>query len=122
MSKQELLELRKRTLVAPADLMEMMQGDSPPSILAVQSVCPYTGKDSQCGRWLPGAVDAEAYSDFAARATAASGDRPLPDIDSSAKGGPFLGVVPWPDRCALRQGPRLDRRERMVGAEMGRSR
>lgn len=80
MGKQELLELRRRTLVAPADLMEMMQGDNPPSILAVQSVCPYTGKDSQCGQWIPGAVDAEAYRDFAAKATAASGDRPLPNI------------------------------------------
>ena len=82
MGKQEILELRKKSLVAPADLMKMMQSDNPPSILAVQSICPYTGRDSQCGRWLPGAVDAEAYSDFAATATATSGDRPLPDIDN----------------------------------------
>ena len=92
MGKQELLELRKRTLVAPADLMEMMQGDNPPSILAVQSVCPYTGKDSQCGRWIPGAVDAEAYSDFAARATATSGDRPLPDIVSLQRAARSWGL------------------------------
>ena len=81
MGKRELTESRRRALVAPAELMGMMQSCSPPSILAVQSVCPYTGRDSQCGLWIPGAVDAEAYSDFAAKATAASGDRPLPGID-----------------------------------------
>ena len=92
MGKQELLELRNRTLVAPADLMEMIQGDNPPSILAVQSVCPYTGRDSQCGRWIPGAIDAEAYSDFAAKATATSGDRPLPDIVSLQRAARSWGL------------------------------
>ena len=92
MGKRELLKLRNRTLVAPADVMEMMQGDNPPSILAVQSICPYTGKDSRCGRWIPGAVDAEAYSDFAARATATSGDRPLPDIFSLQRAARSWGL------------------------------
>ncbi|MDE0306775.1 MAG: rhodanese-like domain-containing protein [Albidovulum sp.] len=93
MGKQELLELRKKSLVAPADLMNMLQSDSPPSILAVQSVCPYTGKDSQCGRWIPGAVDAEAYTDFAAKATATSGDRPLPDIDNLQRAARSWGLT-----------------------------
>lgn len=92
MSKQDLGEFRKRALVAPSDLMKLMQSDSPPSILAVQSICPYTAKDSQCGRWLPGAVDAEAYSDFAAEATATSGDRPLPGIDSLQKAARSWGL------------------------------
>ena len=92
MGKQELQELRKRSLVAPADLKQMTQSGSPPSILAVQSICPYTGKDSQCGRWLPGAVDAEAYTDFAANATSASGDRPLPDIDDLQRAARSWGL------------------------------
>ena len=92
MGKQELLELRKKSLVAPADLMNMLRSDSPPSILAVQSVCPYTGRNSRCGQWLPGAVDAEAYSDFAAKATADSGDRPLPNIDNLQKAARSWGL------------------------------
>ena len=81
MGKRGSLVLRERSLIAPAVLLKSIQSGNPPSILAVQSVCPYTGKDSQCGQWIPGAVDAEAYTDFAAKATATSGDRPLPEID-----------------------------------------
>ncbi len=92
MGKQEFSGIRKRSLVVPAELMKMIQSDNPPSILAVQSICPYTGRDSQCGRWIPGAVDAEAYSDFASRATAASGDRPLPDIDDLQRAARSWGL------------------------------
>lgn len=71
---------RARVLLAPAQLAAMMDGPAPPSILAVQSVNPYTGRLSDRARRVPGAVDAEAYSDFCGPPSIEGGQRPLPSI------------------------------------------
>jgi thiosulfate/3-mercaptopyruvate sulfurtransferase len=71
---------RAKVLVTPSQLMEMLERSRPPVVIAVQSVNPYTGRSSRNGRWIPGAVDAEAYTDFAAPATPGTGQRPLPDL------------------------------------------
>ncbi len=73
-------ETRRRVLLTPEELHAMMALDPPPVILAVQSVNPYTGRPSRSGRWIPGAVDAEAYEDFAAPGSPERGHRPLPEI------------------------------------------
>ena len=72
---------RSRVLIAPDDLERMLGSPQPPTVLAIQSVNPYTGADSRAGIWIPGAIDAEVYSDFAAPAAPQSGQRPLPRID-----------------------------------------
>jgi thiosulfate/3-mercaptopyruvate sulfurtransferase len=71
---------RARVLLTPAQLMAAIDGDAPPAILAVQSVNPYTGRISERGRRVPGAVDAEVYTDFCGPPSATGGQRPLPDI------------------------------------------
>lgn len=73
-------ETRARALLTPAQLHAMLDGPLPPVVIAVQSVNPYTGVPSRSGRWIPGAVDAEAYTDFAAPAAPELGQRPLPDV------------------------------------------
>jgi thiosulfate/3-mercaptopyruvate sulfurtransferase len=59
-----------------------MEGDNPPSILAMQSVNPYTGRVSDRARRVPGAVDAEVYTEFAGPASREGGQRPLPEINA----------------------------------------
>jgi thiosulfate/3-mercaptopyruvate sulfurtransferase len=71
---------RARVLVTPAELKAMMDAGEGPAIVAVQSVNPYTGRLSDRARRVPGAVDAEAYSDFAGPPSVAGGQRPLPAI------------------------------------------
>ena len=73
---------RDRYLVTPAQLRDMMEGGNPPSILAMQSVNPYTGRVSDRARRVPGAVDAEVYTEFAGPASREGGQRPLPDINA----------------------------------------
>ncbi|MBB4122591.1 sulfurtransferase [Martelella radicis] len=73
-------ETRRKVLVTPEQLEAMMSGEAPPHIIAVQSVNPYTGADSHGDPVIPGAVEAEAYTDFQAPARADLGNRPLPDI------------------------------------------
>lgn len=75
-------ETRRKVLLTPKELEEMMRGAVPPVVIAVQSVNPYTGVSSRDGRWIPGAVDAEAYTDFAAPAAPEAGQRPLPRIEA----------------------------------------
>ncbi|PJE30935.1 thiosulfate/3-mercaptopyruvate sulfurtransferase [Pseudooceanicola antarcticus] len=75
-------EVRRKVLLSPQELWDMLQGDVPPTVIAVQSINPYTGVDSRNGHWIPGAVDAEAYTDFAAPAAPDQGQRPLPRIDA----------------------------------------
>lgn len=75
-------ERRDRYLVTPAQLWSMMGGDIPPSILAMQSVNPYTGRVSERARRVPGAVDAEVYVEFAGPPSREGGQRPLPDLNA----------------------------------------
>jgi thiosulfate/3-mercaptopyruvate sulfurtransferase len=73
-------ETRRKVLVTPQELSEMLNGPTPPVVIAVQSVNPYTGTTSRNGRWIPGAVDADAYTDLAGPASPERGQRPLPDV------------------------------------------
>lgn len=72
-------ETRAKVLLTPQQLKAMLDGPLPPVVIAVQSVNPYTGASSRGGRWIPGAVDADAYRDFAGPAERDRGQRPLPD-------------------------------------------
>ena len=72
--------VRAKVLLTPQQLHAMMATGAGPAILAVQSVNPYTGRATDRSIRVPGAVDAEAYADFAGPATAQGGQRPLPDI------------------------------------------
>jgi thiosulfate/3-mercaptopyruvate sulfurtransferase len=73
---------RDRYLVTPLQLRDMIAGVNPPSILAMQSVNPYTGRVSDRTRRVPGAIDAEVYTEFAGPPSREGGQRPLPDIKS----------------------------------------
>ena len=73
---------RDRYLVTPLQLRDMIAGVNPPSILAMQSVNPYTGRVSDRARRVPGAIDAEVYTEFAGPPSREGGQRPLPDIKS----------------------------------------
>jgi thiosulfate/3-mercaptopyruvate sulfurtransferase len=79
---------RARVLLTPHALKAMMDDGGDLAIIAVQSVNPYTGKVSDRTMRVPGAVDAEAYSDFAGPPTAEGGQRPLPalrDLEAVAR-------------------------------------
>jgi thiosulfate/3-mercaptopyruvate sulfurtransferase len=81
---------RQRVLLTPAELRAMLESDAPLTILAVQSVNPYTGTLSHSGQWIPGAIDVEAHFDFAAPGSPEQGQRPLPrifDLQPRAAGG-----------------------------------
>jgi thiosulfate/3-mercaptopyruvate sulfurtransferase len=73
-------DIRSRVLLTPAQLKAMVDAGADLAILAVQSINPYTGRNSERNSRVPGAVDAEAYTNFAGPATAEGGQRPLPDI------------------------------------------
>lgn len=75
-------ETRRKVLLTPQELWDMLQGPTSPAVIAVQSINPYTGVASRNGHWIPGAVDAEVYTDFAAPAAPDQGQRPLPHINS----------------------------------------
>jgi len=71
---------RRRVLLTAPELARELFGDRPPRVLAVQSVNPYTGRVSERGLRIPGAVDTEAYTDFQAPSHPQRGQRPLPAI------------------------------------------
>ncbi len=73
-------DIRSRVLLTPHQLMAMMDGGADPTILAIQSVNPYTGRVSERTVRVPGAIDAEAYTDFAGPPSRHGGQRPLPAI------------------------------------------
>lgn len=73
-------ETRRKVLLTPRELHDMLLGPEPPVVIAVQSVNPYTGVSSRSGKWIPGAVEVDAYRDFAAPASTELGQRPLPHV------------------------------------------
>jgi thiosulfate/3-mercaptopyruvate sulfurtransferase len=80
--------IRARVLLTPHALKAMMDDGGDLAIIAIQSVNPYTGKASDRTMRVPGAVDAEAYSEFAGPPTAEGGQRPLPalrDLEAAAR-------------------------------------
>lgn len=87
-------QTRRQVLVTASELAEMLKSEQPPRIIAVQSVNPYTGQDSRSGVWIPGAVDAEAFTDFAAPAAPGRGSRPLPDLAALEKTVAGWGIMP----------------------------
>jgi thiosulfate/3-mercaptopyruvate sulfurtransferase len=73
-------DIRAKALLTPQQLKAMMDAGSDLAILAVQSVNPYTGRASDRSIRVPGAIDTEAYTDFAGPPKIEGGQRPLPDI------------------------------------------
>jgi thiosulfate/3-mercaptopyruvate sulfurtransferase len=73
-------DIRAKALLTPPQLRAMMDAARDVAILAVQSVNPYTGRVSDRSIRVPGAIDTEAYTDFAGPPTIEGGQRPLPDI------------------------------------------
>lgn len=71
---------RMCVLLTPQQLQDKFLAVEDVTILAVQSINPYTGTPSIRDVRIPGALDTEAYSDFAATPTATSGQRPLPRV------------------------------------------
>ncbi len=72
--------IRTRVLLTPQQLKAMQDDGTPMTILAIQSVNPYTGRVSDRASRVPGAIDTEAYTDFAGPPSFEDGQRPLPDI------------------------------------------
>lgn len=72
---------RSEVLITPAELAAAMKEPGDLLILVVQSISPYTGKSSVTPMRIPGALDAEAFIDFAGEQTPTSGHRPLPRIE-----------------------------------------
>ncbi len=72
--------LRTRVLLTPQQLKAMQEEGVPMTILAVQSVNPYTGRVSDRTVRVPGAIDTEAYTDYAGPPSVEGGQRPLPAI------------------------------------------
>ena len=75
-------EIRSRVLVTPHQLYERHRRGEEVTVLAVQSINPYTGRPSFTGQRIPGAIDTEAYEDFQSPASAQEGQRPLPKIEA----------------------------------------
>jgi thiosulfate/3-mercaptopyruvate sulfurtransferase len=81
-------DIRSRVLLTPAQLGAMMDNGRDLAILAVQSVNPYTGRISDRGTRVPGAIDTEAYADFTGPPDAGGSQRPLPairDLEAAAR-------------------------------------
>lgn len=72
--------VRSAALLTPGQLYQMMTEGQDVVILAIQSLNPYTGAQSSRELRVPGAIDAEAYTDFQAPSSPLHGARPLPDI------------------------------------------
>ena len=85
--------IRRAVLLTPGQLLGMIESATPPCILAVQSINPYTGANSRTGQWIPGAVDVEVYSDFAAPESVEGGQRPLPEISDLQETARRLGLT-----------------------------
>lgn len=73
-------QIRSRVLLTPQQLYERQCSAEVMTILAVQSINPYTGRPSFTGQRIPGAIDTEAYEDFQSPASPEGGQRPLPEI------------------------------------------
>lgn len=73
-------DTRARVLITPARLHALIESPATLTILVIQSANPYSGKSLVTATRIPGAIDAQAYTDFAAAPTATSGQRPLPAI------------------------------------------
>lgn len=85
---------RRKVLLAPGQLRSMIDGAEPPLVVAVQSVNIYTGVDSrEAGAWIPGAVDADVFEDFAAPGTKEHGHRPLPSMPDLQAVARRLGIT-----------------------------
>ncbi|OCX58112.1 hypothetical protein BFP70_18790 [Thioclava sp. SK-1] len=87
-------QTRRQVLVTSYELHEMLNGPKPPVVIAIQSVNPYTGVSSRTGAWIPGAVEAEAYTDFAAPSAPERGQRPLPPIARLQAAARRWGITP----------------------------
>jgi thiosulfate/3-mercaptopyruvate sulfurtransferase len=75
-------DMRTKVLLTPQQLKAMLDAGKDNAILAVQSVNPYTGKVTDRTTRIAGALDAEAYSDFAGPPSVEGGQRPLPSIEN----------------------------------------
>lgn len=81
-------DLRSKVLLTPEQLRKLLQDGRDITILAIHSINPYTGKPSIRDVRIPGAVDAEAYTDFQAPSSPTGGQRPLPalaDLQAAAR-------------------------------------
>ena len=85
---------RDAVFITPDSLHALMASGAEVAVLAVQSVSPYTGKSSDTGTRIPGAIDVDAFADFAGSRTATSGDRPLPDIAALQAAARRWGLTP----------------------------
>lgn len=103
----EIDDPRGRVLVTAPELARELSGDRPPKVLAVQSVNPYTGRVSERGLRIPGAIDTEAYTDFQAPSHPQRGQRPLPaiaDLEAATRRwgvGPDIPIVVYDDDRSL---------------------
>jgi thiosulfate/3-mercaptopyruvate sulfurtransferase len=73
-------DIRRSVLLAPEELNEMRTSGTDVTVLAINSVNPYTGQRYFTGVRIAGAVDTQAYTDFQAPSSAEGGQRPLPAI------------------------------------------
>jgi thiosulfate/3-mercaptopyruvate sulfurtransferase len=81
-------DLRSKVLLTPEQLHNLMEDGRDMTILAIQSLNPYTGKPSIRDVRIPGAIDAEAYTDFQSPSSPTGGQRPLPalaDLQAAAR-------------------------------------
>lgn len=74
-------EIRSGVLITPHQLYDRQRAGEEMTILAVQSINPYTGRASFTGERIAGAIDTEAYQDFQSPASPSEGQRPLPAIE-----------------------------------------
>ena len=73
-------DVRQSVLLTPRQLQALQQVHEDITLLAVQSINPYSGAQSIREVRITGAIDTEAYTDFASSPTPTSGQRPLPAI------------------------------------------
>jgi len=86
--------VRSRVLLTPAQLRQLQEDGADVIVLAVQSTNPYTGAPSIRDRRVPGAIDAEAYTDFQSPSSPDGGARPLPDIATLQQAARRWGLRP----------------------------
>lgn len=72
--------VRARVLLTPQQVQALRQAGADVTLLAVDSINPYTGRPAFSGERIEGAIRTEAYADFQAPASPEGGQRPLPDI------------------------------------------
>lgn len=71
--------VREKVLLTPHQLEAAIRAGGV-SVLAVNSINPYTGHNAFTGRRIAGAIDTEAYRDFQSEPSREGGQRPLPEI------------------------------------------